>query len=102
MARYRAEMETNPERLQECKERQKLADKAYRAKNRAFLAFKKREKRKEIKAKKGQAQKDTPKEKRDYALEYAVWTCRKRDELQEKVADALWRDKDGYVMYNGQ
>ena len=67
-----------------------------------LLAFKKREKRKEANAQKGTKQGYQTEEKRDYALEYALWTHRKQDELQKKVSDALWRDKDGYVMHDGQ
>ncbi|KAF8136839.1 hypothetical protein K438DRAFT_1786516 [Mycena galopus ATCC 62051] len=59
-------------------------------------------KRKEISTKKGRAKKDIPQEKRDYNPEDAVWTCRRWDELQEKVADTLWMDKDRYMMYDGQ
>ncbi|KAF8173204.1 hypothetical protein K438DRAFT_1940254 [Mycena galopus ATCC 62051] len=49
MARYRASIKADPKRVQEQKDRQKCADKAYREKNRNLLAFKKREKRKEAK-----------------------------------------------------
>ncbi|KAF8140838.1 hypothetical protein K438DRAFT_1785305 [Mycena galopus ATCC 62051] len=95
MARYRASIKANPEHVQEQKDRQKCADKAYREKNQNLLAFKKREKRKEANAQKGTKQGYQTEEKRDYALEYALWTHRKQDELQKKVSDALWRDKDG-------
>ncbi|KAF8215449.1 hypothetical protein K438DRAFT_1801268, partial [Mycena galopus ATCC 62051] len=56
MARYRASIKADPERVQEQKDRQKCADKAYREKNRNLLAFKKREKRKEANAQKGTKQ----------------------------------------------
>ncbi|KAF8205155.1 hypothetical protein K438DRAFT_1757148 [Mycena galopus ATCC 62051] len=102
MARYRASIKADPERVQEQKDRQKCADKAYREKNQKLLAFKKREKRKEANAQNGTKQGYQTEEKRDYALEYALWTHRKQDELQKKVSDALWRDKDGYVMHDGQ
>ncbi|KAF8134189.1 hypothetical protein K438DRAFT_1883404, partial [Mycena galopus ATCC 62051] len=54
--RYRASIKADPERVQEQKDRQKCADKAYREKNRNLLAFKKREKRKEANAQKGTKQ----------------------------------------------
>ncbi|KAF8195145.1 hypothetical protein K438DRAFT_1760830 [Mycena galopus ATCC 62051] len=95
MAQYRASIKADPERVQEQKDRQKCADKAYREKNQNLLAFKKREKRKEANAQKGTKQGYQTEEKRDYALEYALWTHRKQYELQKKVSDALWRDKDG-------
>ncbi|KAF8169291.1 hypothetical protein K438DRAFT_2063389 [Mycena galopus ATCC 62051] len=81
MARYRASIKADPECVQEQKDRQKYADKAYREKNRNLLAFKKREKRKEANAQKGTKQSYQTEEKRDYALEYALWTHRKQDEL---------------------
>ncbi|KAF8209118.1 hypothetical protein K438DRAFT_1754164 [Mycena galopus ATCC 62051] len=102
MARYRASIKADPERVQEQKDRQKCADKAYREKNRNLLAFKKREKRKEANAQKGTKQGYQMEEKRDYALEYALWTHRKQDELQKKVSDALWRDKDGGIVKDFQ
>ncbi|KAF8197322.1 hypothetical protein K438DRAFT_1825123, partial [Mycena galopus ATCC 62051] len=97
MARYRASIKADPEHVQEQKDRQKCADKAYREKHQKLLAFKKREKRKEANAQNGTKQGYQTEEKRDYALEYALWTHRKQDELQKKVSDTLWRDKDGYV-----
>ncbi|KAF8214764.1 hypothetical protein K438DRAFT_1749852 [Mycena galopus ATCC 62051] len=60
-----------------------------------LLAFKKQEKRKKANAQKGTKQGYQMEEKRDYALEYALRTHRKQDELQKKVSDTLWRDKDG-------
>jgi len=55
-----------------------------------------------MKAKKGGAQNST---QQGFQVE-KKWLhpgiCTRRDELQEKVADTLWRDKDGYVMYKGQ
>ncbi|KAF8210843.1 hypothetical protein K438DRAFT_1808364 [Mycena galopus ATCC 62051] len=56
LGRYRAGIKADPERVQEQKDRQKCADKAYREKNRNLLAFKKREKRKEANAQKGTKQ----------------------------------------------
>ncbi|KAF8205148.1 hypothetical protein K438DRAFT_2096189 [Mycena galopus ATCC 62051] len=89
LGRYRASIKADPECVQEQKDRQKCADKAYREN------IQKREKRKEANAQKGTKQGYQTEEKRDYALEYALWTHRKQDELQKKVSDALWRDKDG-------
>ncbi|KAF8156443.1 hypothetical protein K438DRAFT_1861800, partial [Mycena galopus ATCC 62051] len=56
LGRYRASIKANPEHVQEQKDRQKCADKAYREKNRNLLAFEKREKRKEANAQKGTKQ----------------------------------------------
>ncbi|KAF8200464.1 hypothetical protein K438DRAFT_1822004, partial [Mycena galopus ATCC 62051] len=56
LGRYRASIKADPERVQEQKDRQKGADKAYREKHRNLLAFKKREKRKEANAQKGTKQ----------------------------------------------
>ncbi|KAF8196394.1 hypothetical protein K438DRAFT_1934090 [Mycena galopus ATCC 62051] len=89
MAQYRASIKADPEHVQEQKDRQKCADKAYREKNWNLLAFKKWEKRKKADAQKGTKQGYQTEEKRDYALEYALWTHRKQEELQKKVSDAL-------------
>ncbi|KAF8197356.1 hypothetical protein K438DRAFT_1825158, partial [Mycena galopus ATCC 62051] len=56
VARYRASIKADPERVQEQKDREKCADKAYREKNQKLLAFKKREKRKEANAQNGTKQ----------------------------------------------
>ncbi|KAF8147089.1 hypothetical protein K438DRAFT_1868142 [Mycena galopus ATCC 62051] len=56
LGRYRASIKADPEHVQEQKDRQKCADKAYREKNQNLLAFKKREKRKEANAQKGTKQ----------------------------------------------
>ncbi|KAF8171415.1 hypothetical protein K438DRAFT_2058405 [Mycena galopus ATCC 62051] len=95
IARYRASIKADPEHVQEQKDREKCANKAYREKNRHLLAFKKQEKRKEANAQKGTKQGYQVEEKKDYALEYALWTHRRQDELQQRVSDTLWRDKDG-------
>ncbi|KAF8184025.1 hypothetical protein K438DRAFT_2162092 [Mycena galopus ATCC 62051] len=95
IARYRASIKADPDHVQEQKDRKKCANKAYREKNRHLLAFKKQEKRKEANAQKGTKQGYQVEEKKDYALEYALWTHRRQDELQQRVSDTLWRDKDG-------
>ena len=74
----------------------------YPIRNRHLIAFKKREKRKEANAQKGTKQGYQVEEKKDYALEYELWTHRRQDELQQKVSDTLWRDKDGYLRQDGQ
>ncbi|KAF8187253.1 hypothetical protein K438DRAFT_1014326 [Mycena galopus ATCC 62051] len=102
IARFRASIKADPERVQEQKDRNKCADKAYREKNRHLIAFKKREKRKEANAQKGTKQGYQVEEKKDYALEYELWTHRRQDELQQRVSDTLWRDKDGYLRHDGQ
>ncbi|KAF8187091.1 hypothetical protein K438DRAFT_1765224 [Mycena galopus ATCC 62051] len=76
IARYRASIKADPERYS-----------------------KKREKRKEANAQKGTKQGYQVEEKKDYALEYALWTHRRQDELQQRVSDTLWRDKDGWQSF---
>ncbi|KAF8217893.1 hypothetical protein K438DRAFT_1747149 [Mycena galopus ATCC 62051] len=98
IARYRASIKADPERVQEQKDRKKCANKAYREKNRHLIAFKKQEKRKEANVQKGTKQGYQVEEKKDYALEYALWTHRRQDELQQRVSDTLWRDKDGATL----
>ncbi|KAF8193183.1 hypothetical protein K438DRAFT_1761889 [Mycena galopus ATCC 62051] len=88
IARYRASIKADPERVQEQKDRKK--------------SFKKQEKRKEANAQKGTKQGYQVEEKKDYALEYALWTHRRQDKLQQRVSDTLWRDKDGYLRQDGQ
>ncbi|KAF8157314.1 hypothetical protein K438DRAFT_1861704, partial [Mycena galopus ATCC 62051] len=83
IARHRANIKANPEHVQEQKDRKKCADKAYREKNRHLLAFKKWEKRKEANAQKGTKQGYQVEEKKDFALEYALWNHRRQDELQQ-------------------
>ncbi|KAJ7260012.1 hypothetical protein B0H12DRAFT_1231951 [Mycena haematopus] len=79
----------DPSRKAEYLERARAADKVYKEKNRKFLAYKAREKRKEKAVQKlgpVEAQKQAKRraEKRDYALEYAVLMAKRQDEVQEK------------------